>query len=265
MSDPVPEPAQSASPTPTAPAMDRHSPSTLQYFERIYRIEMDGGSVIVLKGDNDEYYMEVMSKNQPVIEVHDMDMDNWNEYAMWKRQRQAEMAAKGEVEVQNRCLALENTIVAMQRVCPGRWDNKFVNKNGEPYIEAVVGLNPLANGYSISAPESGEICGDPGNDTGDMIERDESTFSMPERTLSEPEEPERTFTMPERTLSEPEEQEKTLTMPEQTFSEPEEPERTLTMPGRTFSAPEEPETDKKDENKENIDPQSENVLERAEN
>ena len=47
---------------------------------------------------------------------------------------------------------LEKTMVDMQKAAPGHWDFMFLNDTGNPYVEAVVGLNPLANGYSNCAP-----------------------------------------------------------------------------------------------------------------
>ena len=253
MTDTVPEPVLPSSPTSTVVVVENHSPSSIELFQTIYRIERDGGSVIVVKGDDNEYYMQVMTKIQPVMEVHMVDTDQWNEYATWKRQKIAEMTANGQREVDNHSLRLENTIVAMQMLCPGRWDHKFVNENGEPYIEAVVGLNPLANGYSISAPEldgnSKMVVDSTGNgqknDSEDPLVTDETVLAMPERTFSAPEWPE-----PEKKDSD-----------DPLVND----ETVLAMPERTFSAPEEPEPEKNDENKENIDPQRESVLERADN
>jgi hypothetical protein len=147
---------ENASPAPTLPDLDQEScqqsPTTLQRFHKIFELERDGGSVIVVKDDNDEYCMQVMSKLQPRMEVVMVDMHEWNEYATWKRQHHARIEASKEEDTENHRQRLESTIVAMQMVCPGRWDHKFLNERGEPYIESVVGVNPLANGYSYCAP-----------------------------------------------------------------------------------------------------------------
>jgi hypothetical protein len=152
----LPDPTENISPAPTLPDLDQHSPSTVRFFLRIFELERDGGSVIVVKNDQDEYCMQVMSKLQPSMEVHYVDMDQWNEYATWKRQHHARIEASKQEDMENHRQRLETTIVAMQMVCPGRWDHKFLNERGEPYIESVVGVNPLANGYSYCAPDQPE-------------------------------------------------------------------------------------------------------------
>ena len=48
--------------------------------------------------------------------------------------------------------SMEQVVVGMQVKTPGCWDGKFLNDRAEPYREAVHGLNPLRQGFSICAP-----------------------------------------------------------------------------------------------------------------
>jgi hypothetical protein len=47
---------------------------------------------------------------------------------------------------------LRSSFVEVQLQQPGCWDGRMLNKRGEPYAEAVHGLDPLARGFSYSAP-----------------------------------------------------------------------------------------------------------------
>ena len=47
--------------------------------------------------------------------------------------------------------ALEIAIIGMQQADPGCMDGRLLNFDGDVYIEARVGLNPLANGYCVRA------------------------------------------------------------------------------------------------------------------
>lgn len=149
--------AEPTSPNPTAPATDRHSPSTLQLFQGILKCEQEGGTLYIIKNDQNEHCMQVTSKLQPSVQVYTVDFDTWNDYSAWKQSLYQEMARCNEEEIESRRQRLEDAIVAMQRSCPGRWDHKFWNDKGEPYIESVVGLNPLAHGYSCCTSDPPEI------------------------------------------------------------------------------------------------------------
>jgi hypothetical protein len=48
--------------------------------------------------------------------------------------------------------SLEQAMVDMQVKTPGCWDEKLFNDKEELYREAVHGLNPLGQGFSICAP-----------------------------------------------------------------------------------------------------------------
>ena len=47
--------------------------------------------------------------------------------------------------------ALEIAIIGMQQADPGCMDGRLLNFDGDVYIEARVGLNPLAHGYCVRA------------------------------------------------------------------------------------------------------------------
>lgn len=58
------------------------------------------------------------------------------------------------VHMERPLTSLEEIMISKQTAQPGCWDGKLSNVWGEQYSEAVHGLNPLGQGFSICTPLS---------------------------------------------------------------------------------------------------------------